>query len=47
MPVTMIRVNLIDGVDPTIQIAEGYTVTLPEDVHEKLDRRTDPTWPTI
>ena len=46
MPVTMIRVNLIDGVGPTIQIAEGYTVTLPNDVHEKLDKRTDPTWPT-
>lgn len=46
MPVTMIRVNLIDGVGPTIQIAEGYTVTLPDDVHEKLDKRTDPTWPT-
>ena len=42
----MIRVNLIDGVGPTIQIAEGYTVTLPDDVHEKLDKRTDPTWPT-
>lgn len=46
MPVTMVRVNLIDGVGPTIQIAEGYTVTLPDDVHEKLDKRTDPTWPT-
>ena len=46
MPVTMIRVNLIDGVGPTIQIAEGYTVDLPDEVHEKLDKRTDPTWPT-
>ncbi|MBR5152795.1 MAG: L-fucose isomerase [Clostridia bacterium] len=46
MPVTMIRVNLIDGVGPTLQIAEGYTVTLPDEVHEKLDKRTDPTWPT-
>ncbi|MBQ4327242.1 MAG: L-fucose isomerase [Clostridia bacterium] len=46
MPVTMIRVNMIDGVGPTIQIAEGYTVDLPDDVHEKLDKRTDPTWPT-
>jgi len=46
MPVTMIRVNLIDGVGPTLQIAEGYTVTLPDDVHDKLDKRTDPTWPT-
>jgi L-fucose isomerase len=46
MPVTMARINLIDGVGPTIQIAEGYTVVLPEDMHDKLDRRTDPTWPT-
>ena len=46
MPVTMIRVNLIDGVGPTIQIAEGYTVTLPDDIHSALDSRTDPTWPT-
>lgn len=46
MPVTMVRVNLIDGVGPTIQIAEGYTVTLDDDVHNKLDQRTDPTWPT-
>lgn len=46
MPVTMIRVNIIDKVGPTVQIAEGYTVTLPESIHEKLDKRTDPTWPT-
>ena len=46
MPVTMIRANMIDGVGPTIQIAEGYTVDLPDEVHEKLDKRTDPTWPT-
>ncbi len=46
MPVTMIRVNIVDGIGPMIQIAEGYTVTLPDDVHEKLDLRTDRTWPT-
>ncbi len=46
MPVTMLRVNIIDGVGPTLQIAEGYTVTLPEKVHDALDQRTDPTWPT-
>ena len=46
MPVTMLRVNLIDGVGPTLQIAEGYTVTLPNEVHDALDQRTDPTWPT-
>lgn len=46
MPVTMIRVNIVEGVGPTIQIAEGYTCVLPEDVHKTLDQRTDPTWPT-
>ncbi len=46
MPVTMLRVNIVEGVGPTIQIAEGYTCVLPNDVHQKLDKRTDPTWPT-
>lgn len=46
MPITMLRVNIVDGVGPVIQIAEGYTCVLPEDMHEKLDKRTDPTWPT-
>jgi len=46
MPVTMTRVNIVDGLGPVLQIAEGYTVRLPEDVHSKLNLRTDPTWPT-
>ncbi len=46
LPVTMIRLNLVDGVGPTLQIAEGYTCVLDEDVHHKLDVRTDKTWPT-
>ena len=46
MPVTMLRLNLIDGLGPVLQIAEGYTVTLPEHVHKTLDERTDRTWPT-
>ncbi len=46
MPVTMLRLNLVEGIGPVIQIAEGYTVTLEDDVHDKLDKRTDPTWPT-
>ena len=46
MPVTMSRVNLVKGVGPVLQIAEGYTVELPEDVHSILDERTNPTWPT-
>ncbi|WP_372774274.1 L-fucose isomerase [Mangrovibacterium sp.] len=46
MPVTMSRVNLVKGLGPVLQIAEGWTVELPEDVHAVLDERTNPTWPT-
>lgn len=46
MPVTMTRINLVKGLGPVIQIAEGWTIQLPENVHETLDKRTDPTWPT-
>jgi L-fucose isomerase len=46
MPVTMCRVNLIKGLGPAMQIAEGYTVDLPQEVHHILDERTNPTWPT-
>jgi L-fucose isomerase len=46
MPVTMCRVNLIKGLGPALQIAEGYTVDLPQEVHAVLDERTNPTWPT-
>lgn len=46
MPVTMMRLNLIKGLGPVMQIAEGYSVELPKDVHDILDNRTDPTWPT-
>ena len=46
MPVTMSRVNLVDGLGPVLQIAEGWTVELPDDIHEILDERTNPTWPT-
>ncbi len=46
MPVTMSRVNLVKGLGPVLQIAEGWTVELPEDIHHILDERTDPTWPT-
>lgn len=46
MPVTMSRINLIKGLGPVLQIAEGYTVELPEDIHEILNERTNPTWPT-
>ncbi len=46
MPVTLLRVNLVDGIGPVLQLAEGYTLVLPEAVHARLDQRTDPTWPT-
>ena len=46
MPVTMSRINIIKGLGPVLQIAEGETVDLPEDVHRILDERTDSTWPT-
>ncbi|MBN2984643.1 L-fucose isomerase [Cohnella algarum] len=46
MPVTMARINLVEGVGPVLQLAEGYTVELPPEVHAKLDERTTPTWPT-
>ena len=46
MPVTMARINLVAGVGPVLQIAEGVTCELPDDVHTTLHMRTDPTWPT-
>lgn len=46
MPVTLIRMNMI-GDMPTLQIAEGWTVELPQDVNKKLLDRTDPTWPSL
>ena len=46
MPVTMIRLNLVKGLGPMLQIAEGWTVRLPEEVNEILWKRTDYTWPS-
>lgn len=46
MPVTMCRLNLVKGLGPALQIAEGWTVDLPQKVHDILDERTNPTWPT-
>src|SRR5215470_12054600 len=45
-PCTMCRINLVGGIGPVIQIAEGWTIDLPEEVHRTLDERTNPTWPT-
>ena len=46
MPATIARLNLIDGLGPALQLAEGVTVELPAEVHDVLDARTNPTWPT-
>jgi L-fucose isomerase len=46
MPLTMSRLNLIKGLGPVLQIAEGYSVDIPAEVHELLNERTNPTWPT-
>lgn len=46
MPVTMARLNLVKGLGPVLQIAEGWTVDIPENVHKILDERTNQTWPT-
>ena len=46
MPMTMLRLNIVKGLGPVLQIAEGWSVELPEDMHDTLDKRTDPTWPT-
>jgi L-fucose isomerase len=46
MPLTLIRVNLIDGVGPTLQLAEGFSCVLPPDVADKIWKLTDYTWPT-
>jgi len=46
MPVTLVRLNLVDGVGPVLQLAEGYTVDLPAEVAHTLEARTDPSWPS-
>ena len=46
MPVTMTRINIVDGLGPVIQIAEGWTVEIDPDIHQVLNERTDKAWPT-
>lgn len=46
MPCTMARLNYVKGQGPVMQLAEGWTVDVPQEVHDKLDERTNPTWPT-
>ena len=45
MPATMIRLNIVKNLGPVLQIVEGWTVDLPEEVSDKLWKRTDYTWP--
>ena len=46
MPVTLSRINIVDGLGPVLQLAEGYTAGLPGKIHDILNDRTNPTWPT-
>jgi L-fucose isomerase len=46
MPVTMSRVNLVKGLGPVLQVTEGFSVDISQDVHKILSERTDRTWPT-
>ena len=46
MPMTMLRINIVKGFGPVLQLAEGWTVDLDPEVNDILDKRTDPTWPT-
>lgn len=46
MPVTMTRVNIVKGLGPVLQLAEGWTVDIDPEINKTLDMRTDPTWPT-
>lgn len=46
MPMTMLRLNMVAGLGPVLQIAEGWSVSLAPEIHKVLDKRTDPTWPT-
>ncbi len=45
-PATMARINIVDGLGPVLQIAEGWVVDIDPETHAVLDKRTDPTWPT-
>ncbi len=46
MPITLSRINLVKGIGPVLQLAEGWTVSLPEKMNKILTDRTDPGWPT-
>jgi L-fucose isomerase len=46
MPITAARINIVKGLGPALQLAEGWTIELPKKVHDTLDMQTNPTWPT-
>lgn len=47
LPVTLLRLNIVEGVGPVLQIAEGETIRLPDRVHDLIMNRTDRTWPCV
>jgi L-fucose isomerase len=46
MPFTLSRLNIVQGLGPVLQLAEGTSLELPREVHDRLDQRTNPSWPT-
>ena len=46
MPLTMVRLNVVKGIGPVVQLAEGWTCDVPEEVFDIINKRTDQTWPT-
>jgi L-fucose isomerase len=46
IPFTMVRINMVKGLGPVLSIAEGQSITLTPEIHDALNNRTDPTWPT-
>ncbi len=47
LPVTLLRLNIVEGIGPVLQIAEGETIRLPDRVHDLIMNRTDRTWPCV
>ncbi|TFG23230.1 MAG: L-fucose isomerase, partial [Promethearchaeota archaeon] len=46
MPMTLSRVNIVKGLGLVFQLAEGWAIEIPEEIHKVLDDRTNNTWPT-
>jgi len=37
---------MVKGLGPVLQIAEGWTCDIPDEVFDVINKRTDPIWPT-